>query len=303
MRAALRSTVVGLAAAAVVVGVAAVGATGAGAATEGGQILTKVTGSAYSADGVIYGVSKDRKPAVYSYEIKNTGTVQTQYSLGLIRQQGDATWQIFDGKTPITEAKFYTPPVAPGAVYAFTVQATPAVGGITGPNNATVDFFVPDTGLYVGTTDMYVFQSTTFTGSTGGDFFVKNGPQPWVDGLSAEQSAAVGVGKSANFSIRLQNDTSTPHTMRLANNTLSEGQNCPTSDFTEVVKMGSRDITNALAGNGFDITLAPGAHIMLKETVKFVGPDAGCTALVDYINDELSGSDEAATVQVPVAAG
>src|SRR5690348_15470462 len=98
-----------VAAAAVAAGIA-IDVSGAGAATEGGQILTKVSGSAYSAETLMYAASKKGKPAVYSYEIRNTGTVQTQYELDLVVQQGNGIWHIYDGKTQITEQKFYTPP-------------------------------------------------------------------------------------------------------------------------------------------------------------------------------------------------
>ena len=277
----------------------------AGAATEGGQILTKVAGSAYSPETLMYGVAKGTKPAVYSYEIRNTGTVQTQYLLGMVVQNGNGIWHIMDGKTQITEPKFYTPPVAPGAAYAFTVEAAVPAGGLTpGANNATIDFFVPGSGLYLGTTAMYLFQDTKFTGSSNEDFFTKSGSQGWVSGTGATESAAAAHGKSGQFIVRIQNDTSSSNVMRLILGQGVEGAGCAPSDFTAVVKLGSRDVSSALsfAGGGLDLTLAAGAHVTMKESVSFTGADAGCAGWFGFLSDELSGSVQHSQTLMPVAA-
>jgi hypothetical protein len=281
----------------------AVGGTGAGATTQDGQLLGKVTGSAYSPDTLLWGVSKQGKPAVYSYEIKNTGTVQTQYELGLVPQQGNAVWHIFDGKTAVSAPKFITPPVAAGAFYKFTVQGSIPAGGLVRPSNATMDVSIIDTSIYLNTADMYLFESSTLTGSSDADVFVKSGPQPWVNGdRQAEESAAVARGKSGQFSIRVQNDTAASHDAHLIMENFSAG--CAGSNFTVQVKLGSKDVSAQLpySGGGLPVTLAPGAHIMLKATITYVGPDTACLDDYAFLFDNASTGGQFAEFMTPVAA-
>jgi hypothetical protein len=292
-----------LVAAAAIAGVVA-GSTSAGAVTQDGQLLGKVTGSAYSPDTLLWGVSKAGKPAVYSYEIKNTGTVQTQYELGLVPQQGNAIWQIFDGKTPISVAKYITPPVAPGAYYKFTVQGSIPAGGLVRPSNATMDVGIIDTSIYLTTADMYLFEgSSSFTGSTDADFFYKSGAQPWVNGdQQAEESAAVARGKSGQFTIRVQNDTAASHDAVLIMESFADG--CAASSFRIQVKLGTRDVSAQLpyTGGGLPVTLAPGAHIMLKASITYVGPDTACLDGYAFLRDIASVGGRQAQIMTPVAA-
>lgn len=278
----------------------AVAASPAGAVTEDGQVLAKEVGSAYSPDLLMYGVAPTGKSAVYFYEIKNTGNVQTQYQMSVVPQRGTATWQIFAGTTPVTEAKFYTPPVAPGGVYQFTVHGTPPSGGLTGSTNASLQVEIPDTGTFIAFTDMYLFQQSAFTGTDDPDFFVKNGTQPWVAATNgAEESPAVTPGKSAKFSVRIQNDLTTSNPLRLFFDQSTDGAGCTSADFTAQVKLGSKDITSAVTGNGFPLTLAPGKHVVVTEIVKYNGQGPGCIDWFGFFGDITNR--QLALDQVPVA--
>jgi hypothetical protein len=263
-----------------------VGSAGAGAATENGQILTKVVGSLYSAERLMYGVSTATKPAVYSIAIKNTGDVQTQYHLTLTRQNGTTNWEMFTGSTQITtQDGFFTAPVNPGAMVVVTVKAVQPAGGISGLNNATVDVFVPVIGLYVGTVAMYAYPGVALGGSGGSDLFLKNGSQPWVAGtdFGGEESAVAKPGNTEKFMLRVQNDSGAASSFQPFSFVSGQGPNCPASSFSLTVKMGTQDVTTAFVGNTFSENLAPGAHSTFGISVKYPAAVPGCTNLFMYI--------------------
>jgi hypothetical protein len=237
----------------------------------------------------MYGASTATKPAVYSIAVKNTGDVQTQYHLTLTRQNGTTNWQMFTGSTQITTTDgFFTAPVNPGAMVVVTVKAVQPSGGISGLNNATVDVFVPDTGLYLGTVAMYVDPGVALGGSGGTDLFLKNGSQPWVAGTSpggVEESAVAKPGNTEKFTLRVQNDSAAVSSFQPFSFFGGQGPNCPAGSFDVTVKLGTHDVTTNFLGNAFSENLNPGAHSVFGISVKYPAAVAGCTALFMYISE------------------
>jgi hypothetical protein len=267
-------------AAVVMAGVMAIGRP-AGAATENGTLHEHSVGSLYS-DATANVALAAGKTGKFSLEVVNTGDVTTQYAVVVTPSFGPATFAIVAGSTPVSGLRYWTPPVAAGKAYVFTLTASIPAGTPEANTSASVQLYAADnTSAALATRFVWVSEAAPKAGTSANDIFLKNGTQPATGGPVDEYmgSPAATVGKTEKFSVRVQND-SAANASDLVKAALTPLGTCNLSGFAVTYKVGTTDITTAITGAGYATpTLLPGKSVVITESVKYAVAQPGCTAL------------------------
>lgn len=264
-----------------------------------GYILTKGTGSVYTANGIVnLGVIPGGAAKTWFYKIVNTSSTAQQFKVVMAPNSGMSA-TLYQGSTPRPNT-YYTPLVAPGASFLLNIKISVPAGTPQGEKVANLSLRDPETNASLDVA-VAVANVTTQTGTKRNDLFLKAGYQPYVGGSFGpqfESSNAIKPGSTATFTLRLQNNGGTPAAIGL-----SGGQNsfyCP-GNFSITVKRGTTNVTTAvLAGTYNTGVLAPGARKELKVLIKLVSATACTSAYYDFT---ASGADPVVTQYAHVLVG
>ena len=253
-------------------------------AAPAGDLLLK-SGSLYTENSIVnQGVVPGAAAKSFSFKIVNNGTDEQQYKV--VGPSGDPQMSatMFLGSKAL-RSTYYTAPVAPGSSITLTLKLALAVGTPQGEHFATVTLRDPDTNNYLDSATIDA-NATYQAGNTSHDLFVKTGSQPYAGGSYGPQfetAAALKVGSSATFALRVQNNGTTAAAIALHG---YANFSCPTA-YSVTLKQGTKDITGPVYANTYSTpVLAPGAKVDLKLTIK-----STATCLADYFEFEATGPD------------
>lgn len=233
----------------------------------GGALAVRGTGSAYTgvshpwegAAGEATFVSlavADGATASYGIQVWNTGTVQAQFRIQLEDAGGTARkTELLAGSLIVSKLAggpegYYTAPLDPGKMQAFTLKVTVPAGTPHSTLRTTIHLRATNGSLF---DDAWVYTEVKapLVGPHAVDVFARQGSQPFVGGTDTEEAQVasappVKVGGSAVFNVKLQNNR--PQSGYLAA-TLPADTTC--ADI--VVKDGSVDVTASIVG-GYYVT-------------------------------------------------
>jgi hypothetical protein len=256
----------------------------AGAASTSGEIQIKGTGTTYAKSASASQVAGAGDTSTFSVKVINRGSSLAQFKLRTLTKGFPSTIKMVSGTSDVSPLSssadgWVTPAMAPADSISLKVS-------LKLPVNTN-----PDQWFGVGvslrsTTDVVISSVSAIalveaagSGTTAWDVFVRNGHDPFVGG-SVEISQPISSpplkpGQSTVFTLRLQNDGTSPSTIGLF-----VDQSCAAS-FPTVVKDASTDVTVA-AHSGSYVTpaLAAGRYRDLKFTIKRIGADPSCTDTV-----------------------
>jgi hypothetical protein len=250
-----------------------VGVAPAHAATSSGTITVKRSGATNF--GEIAGNAAG-PGATASFQVRVTNTGSTLDQLVVRATYFDnftAPMVVTQGSSDITalvnsSAGYVTPGLAPGQSVVLT--AVRHVDPDTMPGAASFDqvlfsLFSRSGGSSLGTATAIVFSPVTSVGPSSSDLFVKSGLRQFAP--KGAVSDAPTKGASATFTLRLQNDGTTPNAVALKSLYPNLCQ------WIYVIKNGYKDVTAAVAaGTYVTPILKPGTHHDLTVKVTNTGP-------------------------------
>ena len=281
-----------------VVAAAVVAVRPVGADTLTGDLQIKGVGSYFTeAPTVNLGVAPG-KTVLFSVRVVNTGTQTTQYKVVLTGAAGDVTSKLYLGATLVPSGTFFTPLLAPGKNVVLTVKVTPAATSAQLTYVDTVSLSDPIDGTPFDSANLVSNVAAPAHGVLDSDLFLKTGTQPYVGSPvsgQVETAGAVKVGTTVTFNVRLQNDVDFTTIT-----TLNATVDCSAS-WAVTFKAGTKNITAAVLGPGYQVIITNGTHVDLVLTVKLVAVQP-CTA--NNVSMTASGilgtADAAANIVVAV---
>jgi hypothetical protein len=228
--------------------------------------------------------------AKYAVEILNPSTDARAYAVSVSDFNGVGIPHLLDGKTDVTQdalSGFYTTGVVkPGKAAKLTFTITlPATTRLSEVAEFQINTFAADFSDYTGS--VFAVASVKATKGFGLDTFVKAAAGQEVlanSGIPSVSSPTIATNKSANFSIVLRNDTSSPAQIP---EQITSYNDCTGPAFVLRAKVGNTDVTSALVGGTYlSPVLAPGKSLTIKVSVTsgLPHPDADfCPNLQQYI--------------------
>lgn len=259
-----------------------------GATSHAGQLQIHGPGTTYTAS---YGTAVSEAVAAggaasYSLKIVNIGQTVGQFEVRLNANSGNpAATTLYSATLDVTSLAtstpgFVTQALAPGKNQVLTVKVSPLANDPQGITFTNVDLYAMD-GTHVSGQTMETNVQAPAKGTTAWDLFVRNGSQPWVGGSytgpyggQAETAPSIATTGSAQYTVRLQNDSTASTTVGLhMTNATPECDSFPVR-----VMDGTANVTaKVLAGTYVTPTpLAAGAHRDLIVTVKYSTAGNGC---------------------------
>lgn len=253
------------------------------------SVVSRVSGSLYTGNiiinqGVIPGPDTGRN---FGFKVVNTGSQPEQYKIVVSPDQPAVTFTTLTQGSTVLKNPYYTATIAPGASATFNLKVTLANSipqdqylsyvYVRDPEtNANLDYFIADA------------NATYQAGNTRNDLFVKTGTQPAVGGSESyqyESGAALKTGSSTTYSLKLANDGTTTAAVHLLG---VAPTSCPSTDYSYVVKAGTKDVTQDVYVNGYATPLlSPGQSKTLKLTVKRTSSNS----CAEYFTFLASGAD------------
>lgn len=243
----------------------------ADAAESSGTMAIKRQG-ATSYGGTALVVIQAGGKATFSLRVRNIGTEVDQFRVTVSYFDSfGVTHKLLQGSTNVTTLSttpqgYTTPAIEPGKSLVLTyVQNADEDASVSGENVAGAAFSL----LSVeGNTPLDNADGLTRLASPGGttawDGFARVGSGRFINGfpfVGVLYADALKTGQSATFTVRLENNSSTPSAIGL--DTFSNGPDC--LDWPYVIRDGLRNVTSAAEAGTFVTTpLRPGAHRDLK---------------------------------------
>jgi hypothetical protein len=280
--------------AALAVGVMLVAPTGVAAAGgEQGELLIHGAGTVFAGPNAVpVVVTTAGAVATFTFEVANTGTSVAQYNLRAANLNNScdpsgcpsATITVMAGSVNVTPSVtgpngYFTAPIAAGKTATYTFKLTvPKTGVADNLYVARIGLF--DTAGNSLSLETPVAEIKDTTGTSDFDQFFNGTGQPTVrvpgttfssgDGVSTTN---VGLGQTAKFTVKLQNDSATPSVITYG---LTELFGC--SSFWQVTAMqGSVNVTSAvLAGTYQTPSLAHAASTVLTISMKLLSSPHAC---------------------------
>ncbi len=305
----MRTSLITLLAAGLVVATLGVGAP-AQAASHDGILASRGGGSLYSGEpgdgGQAILAAAAGSSATYSIEVINAGSQLAQYDVKIA--PGNAEPQIVTvtkGSTVITGLAlsadgYYTAPIAPGKAEVLTVKVAVPKGTPKSTLDTNVELLALD-----GTHLSWSQLSTVIPGigTSLADIYARQGNQTYVGPSQTASSPAVAKGGSVTFNIKVQNDGTTTQAVGV----FIDGNQPVCGTWT--IKDGSTDITSRFVNNGSTVqgyptpTLKPGASKVLNAIYKRTSA-TGCGTVEYFGFSTLYGffeAGESVSLQVPMA--
>lgn len=281
----------------------------AGHADESGVLRVKGPGSVYA--GSRSGVNLVAKPGAsvaFAFQVKNTGTEPSQYGLEIHPVPTACNCTpipvVTVGSTTITSSiydqnRYFTTPVAAGALQTYTVKATVPRTGTSAGQFFGWNIQLENSGGDVLDFGALVLQVAVTTGTTDADQFVSatgTAPNGAAPGSYGEVTApSVAVNKPATFTVKVVNDTTVPTPITL---TLTNVEPMCAADYAVKVTSGATEYPDLEAGMPFTTAaLARGASKSFTVKITPNSDVAACLA-PDYYNGSggfLSKSSDGAS--------
>lgn len=205
--------------------------------------------------------------ATYLIKVVNTGSATSQYRIQNFFFNNPAVTKMTLGTTDVTSLVgssdgVFTPPIPANESVTYKLR-------VTLPDDSPRGSALIETRLFTteGTQLHGVFANTFLEapkkGTTSWDLFARAGSDQFVGGSIGEQAfaAPIRAGRTGSFTLRLQNDGTSPSTIGLK---IAYSATC-TNAFPMTVKDGAKDVT-ALTTAGTYVTpsLAAGRHRNLR---------------------------------------
>jgi uncharacterized repeat protein (TIGR01451 family) len=254
------------------------------------RVFMKATGSLYTeAAGLITGMVPTGASKSWSLKIVNTGDNIQQFKV-TVQPPGssDVSVSLFNGYKGVP-FPYYTEPIAPGGSAVLTLKIYLAEGTPQSTYAAVVDIRDPETNAILRNVQPQA-AATYQTGTLRNDFFLKTGSQPFVGGSNSqlESSAAIKVGQTATFTLRLKNDGASPSTPVMLSSQPPES--CP-ENFSVTVKQGTTDVSTAFSNGTYTTgTFNPGAKLEFKVQIKQLSAAVCGDTGVQFRADGLDGT-------------
>lgn len=253
----------------------------AGAVSYQGELLAK-DGSYFVQDGIVSASVAAGGTATYTVEVKNTGSVASQYLLGGYFYT-DGTMQVLDGSLDVTQSAipegYYTPLIKAGAVHVFTVKIKLfSTATIDTTERAGVTLYSTDEQVILGSVSLYTNRASgTTKGSGGADLYVsttgQNAVESQPDAFHFQAGQAMKPKGTTKFTVKVQNDTTSTSHPSLA---LVPFFRCGTPLPLKVTVSNGGDVTSALENQSFIFELAPTKSLTVTLTITYPAAQPGC---------------------------
>ncbi|MCX6402194.1 MAG: hypothetical protein NTX33_19955 [Propionibacteriales bacterium] len=248
-----------------------------------GRLQVKGTGTNFAGSNADTALAATPGTAVsYALKAVNKGTADSQYRI-VVEDIDGATTAVTAGSLIVTQMAgnpsdgYFTPPIKPGASFAFTVKVTVPVGSPQKTYRTYVSLYNAGAFSYSRTDfeTLYTEVKAPAKGTATG-LYVRSGSLPFVGGPAGYQRAgapAIKVGQTSTFTVRLRNDSPVPAQMT------AQVFSHPCASFSVTsVKQGAADYTFAWRNGGFVTpTIAKGAQLDFTVVVKYLAADPNCT--------------------------
>ena len=235
--------------------------------------------------------------ATYTIAIKNTGSVPSQYRVLLNQFTGSppaaGSANLFSGTTNLGYVAFtdgyYTKLIPGGGTETLTLKTYFDPVSAQGSYYGSVTLYALD-GAYLGVAYAQSEVTAPLHGTGAHDLFLKGRAGTVGGSVSGQVAASAGLtlGKSAAFTVKLQNDGSAASQTGIV---VSQPESCVTMKVLD----GTKDITSLVTFSGYFFpSLAPGRSKTLKVTV--TQNSSNCTA--SFARIDVRSLDTNGTTQV-----
>jgi hypothetical protein len=278
---------------------------------EQGVLLLKGPGSVYGQPGSVSSLSVNAGTAAsFSFEVKNLGPTVAQFNISLPGGTGSCavfcatTTTVTAGSLDITGLAtgpngYYTAPIAAGGVATYTLKITPQKSNSTPGDVYTQPIRLADTaGTQLGLQSQALVNVTRGTGGGGADQFVSStGTSPTsgnaVSGYGVATAPSVAVGKTFAFTVKLQNNGTTPTAMSYQLRLLRPCGGYFPVKVVQGSALSGTNVTSAVLGGSYQTaTLAHGASVSLTVTGTSLAGGAACLAARHAGSDAWEGDSQ-----------